>query len=553
MNPSREEALFALALEEPATERNAFPKAVCGDDEVLRYRLESLLAAHEQPETLLAMQADAVRLREDASARHARPTIQLDLADAPDKAVGQKLGRYKLLERVGELDDAASFHLFDVVRRGMFRGTNDDRRDALMKSLSFFCLLSCLAGTGALSVAAADWPQWRGPQRNGLSPESGLLQAWPAEGPRLDWQVTGIGSGYAAPAVAGDRVYLLANETLDNEFVQALSVTNGQRLWSTPLGKVGHPNQNPKFPAARSTPTIDGLFLFALGSDGDLACVEIGSGKVRWKRNLRADFGGQPGTWAYAESPLIDGDTLICTPGGSQATLLGLDKRTGAVRWQCSLPEADEAGYASAIVVDFGGTRQVVQLLQKGLVGVDVQTGRFLWRYGKAVSRYGANIPSPVAHQGFIYCAAAGTGGGTVKLRATAGGVEAEELYFGPKMPTAIGGAVIVGDHLYGTTAQTLLCVELATGEIRWEDRALGAAALCVADGRLYLRAENGEVGLAEPSPEGYLERGRFTPPAQPERISPMEKAWAYPAIAEGRLYLRDHGTLWCYDLRAAR
>lgn len=405
----------------------------------------------------------------------------------------------------------------------------------------------------SMAVLASDWPQWRGPQRNGISPETGLLQAWPKEGPTLVWKVTGIGSGYSTPAVVGDRLYLLGNEGLENEFVQALAVKDGERTWRTRLGKVGNPKQNPNFPAARSTPTVEGEFLYALGSDGDLACLEVGTGAIRWQKNLRTDFGGKPGTWAYAESPLVDGNTLLCTPGGSEATLVALNKATGAVLWKCALPEGDEAGYASAIVVEAAGVKQYVQLLQKGLVGVEAKTGRFLWRYGKAVSRYGANIPTPVASDGIIYAGTAGTGGGAVRLKAKEGGVEAEQVYFEAKLPTAIGGAVKLGDFLYGTTAQALLCLDFKSGQVKWEDRALGAASLCLADGRLYLHGENGDAALVEPSPESYREKGRFTPPGQAKRADPMEKAWAYPVVAHGRLYLRDHGTLWCYDVKPAR
>src|SRR5437773_2685583 len=171
----------------------------------------------------------------------------------------------------------------------------------------------------------------------------------------------------------------MSNEGLDNEFVSALSVKEGKRVWSTRLGKVGNPQQKPSFPAARSTPTVEGELLYALGSDGDLACLEIATGKVRWHKNLRTDFGGKPGTWAYSESPLIDGEAVLCTPGGSEATLVALQKKTGEVIWKSGLPEGDEAAYASAIIVEAGGVRQCVQLLQKGLVGVEAKTGRFLW------------------------------------------------------------------------------------------------------------------------------------------------------------------------------
>jgi len=401
-----------------------------------------------------------------------------------------------------------------------------------------------------LSVGAGDWPQWRGPQRNGISRETGLLKEWPPNGPKLLWKVTDAGSGYSTPAVVGDRLYLLGNEGLNNEFVEALAVKDGKRVWSTPLGKVGEPNQQPRFPAARSTPTVEGEFLYALGSDGDLGCLEIGTGKVRWKKNLRTDFGGKPGKWAYSESPLIDGDALVSTPGGSQATIVALNKKTGEVIWKCAAPGGDEAAYASAIIVEVGGIKQYVQLLSKGLVGVEAKTGRFLWRYGKAVSAYGANIPTPTASDGFIYTASAGTGGGLIKLRIKDGNVEPEQVYFESKFPTAIGGAVKVGDFLYGTTGQALLCTEFATGQMKWEDRALGAASLCFADGRLYLHGENGEVGLIEPTPDSYREKGRFTPPDQPKHPDPMEKSWAYPVVANGQLYIRDHATLWCYDVK---
>ena len=262
------------------------------------------------------------------------------------------------------------------------------------------------------------------------------------------------------------------------------------------------------------------------------------------------DFGGKSGAWAYAESPLVEGDTLVCTPGGSEATLVALNKKTGDVLWKCALPEGDEAAYASAIAVEAGGVRQYVQLLQKGLVGVEAKTGKFLWRFEKAVSRFNANIPTPVASDDIIYVGSAGTGGGAVKLMAKDGGVEAEPVYFESKLPTAIGGAVKVGDYLYGTTAQAMLCVEFKTGQVKWEDRALGAASLCYADGRLYLHGENGDMALVEPSPESYREKGRFTPPDQPKHANAMEKAWAYPVVAQGRLYFRDHGSLWCYGVK---
>src|SRR5947207_136309 len=362
-------------------------------------------------------------------------------------------------------------------------------------------------------LVASDWPQWRGPQRNGISRETGLLKEWPTAGPKLLWKLDNTGRGYSTPAVVGDRIYLLSNEGLENEFVAALSAKDGRRAWVARLGNVGDPKQSPNFPAARSTPTIDGQFLYALGSDGDLACVEVATGKVRWRKSLRTDFGGKPGVWAYAESPLVDGDAVVCTPGGSEPTLVALNKNSGEVIWKCGLPEGDQAAFASIIVTEAGGVKQYVQLLQKGLVGVEAKSGKFLWRYAKPTSRYGANIPTPLASDGLIYVGSAGTGGGAVKLKAKDGGIEAEPVYFELKLPTAIGGVVKVGDFLYGTTAKSMMCIEFTTGKVQWEENALGAASICYADGHLYLHGENGEVALVEASSRQYREKGRFAPP----------------------------------------
>jgi outer membrane protein assembly factor BamB len=420
--------------------------------------------------------------------------------------------------------------------------TNARGRCAVIVMLAFIL-------TGTCVVSADDWPQWRGPNRDGVSRETGLLKEWPKDGPKLVWQIKNLGGGFSTPSIVGGRLYLLDNKGVDDEFVKALDVKDGREIWSIRIGKVGNPDQKPPYWAARSTPTVVGDVLYALGSDGDLACLETATGKERWRRSLRADFGGQPGLWAYSESPLVDGDVLVCTPGGKDATMVALDIKTGEVVWKCALPEGDDAAYASAIVIEAAGARQYVQLLDKGLVGVSAKSGKLLWRYAKPVSPYKANIPTPLADAGAIYVASAGTGGGAVKVQAKDGKFEAEQLYFEAKLPTAIGGTVKIGDYLYGTTGQALVCLEFATGKIKWQDRALGAASLCYAGDRLYLHGENGEVALVEPSADEYREKGRFTPPDQPKHTN--EKAWAYPVVANGRLYIRDLGTLWCYDVKA--
>jgi outer membrane protein assembly factor BamB len=410
-------------------------------------------------------------------------------------------------------------------------------------------LISILISSQPTLSHANDWPQWRGSHRDGISQETGLLKEWPKDGPKLAWQVNNIGAGFSAPAIVGDRIYVLANQGLDNEFVEALSVRDGKKVWSTTIGKVGSPQQQPNYPAARSTPTVDGGTLYALGSDGDLASIDVSSGKLNWKKNLQTDFGGVAGKWAYSESPLVDGDTLVCAPGGSTASVVALNKKSGEVIWKAAVPGGEPAAYTSAMVVEAGGVRQYVQMLDKGLVGVDAKIGKVLWRASKTVSKYGATIPTPVVYDGAVYSAGSGSGGALVKLKAADGKVAAEQVYFSPKLPTAIGGAVKVGDLLFGTTATELVCSDFATGDIKWEDRALGAASVCYADGNLYLHGENGEVALVAASANGYYEKGHFKPTDQPNHGS--AKAWAYPAVANGKLYIRDTGTLWCYDVKA--
>jgi outer membrane protein assembly factor BamB len=410
--------------------------------------------------------------------------------------------------------------------------------------------------TSANTASTSDWPQWRGPDRNGTSRESGLLKQWPAGGPKLLWQVDDIGDGYSTPSVVGKRIYVMSNRGMDNEFVQALSTQDGKPAWTTRVGNVGNPNQNPPYPKARSTPTVDGDLIFALGSDGDIACLELKSGRIRWQRNIRKDFGGQPGEWAYAESPLVDGNVVVVTPGGPEATMVALNKRTGAVIWKSAIPGGDAAGYASAIVVQGGGRKQYVQSLSKGLVGVDAKTGEFLWR-NKEVAKGPAQYFTPVALGEYVYGGALGVGGVLVRLKLDQRGVVAEQVYLTRGLPNGMGGAVVVGNHVYGTeVGQHLVAAEFTTGKVKWQDKSFGWASLAYADGHLYLHGINGEVALVEATPEGYREKGRFTPPAQPKHKQVgqfPEGSFAYPVIANGKLYIRDLGTLWAYDIKATR
>jgi outer membrane protein assembly factor BamB len=403
-----------------------------------------------------------------------------------------------------------------------------------------------LAVTSAVTgiSVADDWGQWRGPQRDGISQEKGLASTWPESGPKLVWQAKDLGTGYSTPSVVGDRLYVICNQGMDQESVVALSAATGGPLWSTKIGKVGK-NEGPQYPGTRSTPTIIGDFLYALGSDGDLCCLETKSGKITWSKNLRTDFGGVPGMWAYSESPLVDGDMLVCSPGGPTATVVALNKKNGELIWKSPMAEADKSSYSSPLVATIGGVKQYVFFLGKGAVGLKADTGDLQWRYTKT-SDAQANIATPVVKGDFVYTGASRVGGALIQL--TSAKSEPQEVYFAKSLPAGIGGSVLVDGNLYGSAGQTMMCVDYATGAVKWQDRGIGAASVCFADGRLYLHAENNDVAMIAASPTGYQLLGKVTPPGTPERGN--TKAWTHPIVSNGRLYIRDLGSIWCYDIR---
>lgn len=414
---------------------------------------------------------------------------------------------------------------------------------ALKLRLLAATLVACAALSSRFSLAS-DWPQWRGPGRNGISSETGLLKDWPAGGPQLRWKATDIGEGYSTPSVADGRVFLISDRDGD-EFAIAFDEKTGAQVWSVKIGKVGA-NQGPQYPGSRCTPTVDGDNLYVLSSNGELSCLKAADGSSVWQKQIETEFEGKRGNWAYSESPLVDGDLLICTPGGARATLLALNKRTGAVVWQAASPEADLAAYSSPIAVEVDGGRQYIQFLHKGLVGVDAKTGKFLWRYNKTID-VAANIPTPIFADNMVFSATGRQGGGGVaKLSGQGDAAKADEVWHSTDVRNGIGGAVLLDGRLYGGNGQTLTCVEFATGKVLWNERGVGDGGVCYADGRLYVRAiKGGGVALVEPSPEGYKEHGRFT---QPD-LSGKDN-WQHPLVANGGLYLRDQGSLFCYDVK---
>jgi outer membrane protein assembly factor BamB len=422
-----------------------------------------------------------------------------------------------------------------------------------------WCLALVLPIATAFAAAPEffDWPQWQGPDRDAVSRERGLLKEWPKDGPPLAWKVEGLGGGYSAPSVAAGRIFGMSNRG-DDEVVWALSEKDGKTLWATPLGQAFPQQARQGKEGPGCTPTVDGERLYVLGMGGDLACLQVKDGKVLWTRSLTRDFGGREPRWSYRESLLVDGDKVICTPGGPDATLAALDKKSGKTIWKSRVPGSPGPGYSSAIAIDFAGQRQYVQFTQKALVGVAASDGTFLWRYDKPAARTGINCSTPVYHNGLVFAAAAyGAGGGLAKLsKEDSGGVKAEEVYFTKKMQNHHGGMIFHDGCLYGANGGNeggnLVCLDFQTGKVLWNERDRGGrgvpkGSVALADGRLYYRTEkDGTVLLIEPSPERYIERGRFQ---QPERSGTW--AWAHPVIANGKLYLRDQDVLLCYDVKA--
>jgi outer membrane protein assembly factor BamB len=401
---------------------------------------------------------------------------------------------------------------------------------------------------------AADWPQWQGPNRDGKSADTGLLKEWPKEGPPLAWKITGLGGGYSGPSIAAGRIFGMSNRGED-EVVWALSETDGKELWVTRLGPA---YKQPGWPQGKEgpgcTPTVDGERLYVEGMDGAVACLQVQDGKILWQCSLTRDLGGTIPPWSYRESPLVDGDKVIVTPGGQDATLVALDKLTGKTIWKSQVPGNPKAAYASAIAIDFDGQREYVQLTAGALVGVAASDGRFLWRYDKPANRMGINCSTPLYHDGMVLAASAyGAGGGLVKLSQDANGdVKAEEVYSTRKMQNHHGGMILWDGCLYGANGGNeggaLVCLDFQTGNVLWDgrDSSVPKGSLALADGRLYYRAESGTMLLIEPNAKQYVERGRFD---QPDRSK--QPAWTHPVIANGKLYIRDQDVLLCYDVKA--
>jgi outer membrane protein assembly factor BamB len=403
----------------------------------------------------------------------------------------------------------------------------------------FIGVALCVAGSAAL---AADWPQWRGPDRTGVSKETGLLKKWPEGGPKLVWKGQNLGEGYSTVSIAKGRVYGMGLRG-DDEIVWALDEKSGSEIWAKKIADGVTLGGSQGGYGPRCTPTVDGSRLYVLGVGGELACLDCVNGNTVWSKSLTKEYDASVPQWGYSESPLVDGDKVIAAPGGRKATIVAFDKSTGSETWKCSTGQ-DSAHYSSAIAADVNGKREYIYFLSGGVVGVSAEDGKFLWRFDAPANRV-ANCSTPIYKDGFVFAASGyNTGGGLAKVTGNA----AEQVYFTKNMMNHHGGVVLVGDYLYGfnDAGRSLTCLEYKTGKVMWENPGVGKGSLCFADGNLIVRSESGStVGLVEAAPTGYVEKGRFK---QPELSG--APTWPYPVVANGKLYLRDMNKLFCYDLR---
>jgi outer membrane protein assembly factor BamB len=320
-----------------------------------------------------------------------------------------------------------------------------------------------------------------------------------------------------------------------------LNRADGKQIWSKTIGAGGRDERGS---GPRGTPTVDEDRVYVLTENGDLACLKAADGTMVWQKNILTEFRGRNIDWMISESPLIDGNHVIVSPGGPQASMVALDKMTGRTVWT-SKELSDPAGYASPIAADVQGVRTIMTLTSQGGVGVRASDGKLMWKY-RQVANNTANIATPVFSDNRVfYSSGYDTGGALLGLTAKGGLVEAKAIYFTRAMQNHHGGVLVVGQHLYGYNDAILACLELQTGKVMWRDRSVGKGTLTYADGHFYILGEENIVGLAEASPSGYREKGRF-------RIEDQGfPSWAHPVVAGGRLYIRNQGTLTAYDVRA--
>jgi outer membrane protein assembly factor BamB len=408
----------------------------------------------------------------------------------------------------------------------------------LMKTfvVTFIAVLSLSAIVS--NRTADDWPQWRGRNRDGISVEKGLMKTWPQGGPKLAWTANGAGEGYSSFSVAGGKLYTLGARG-GTEYVMAFDEATGKKMWEVANGSKFN---NDRGDGPRGTPTVNGGQVYAYGASGDLAALDAATGKTVWKINVLQQFGGRNITWGLSESPLVLPDRILVNAGGNNASIVAVNRKNGSVLWRS---QSDEAGYSSAVLHEFGGVPQAIFFTATRGVALDARDGRLLWSYPRAANGT-ANAATPIARGNKVFFSSDyGTGAGLVELTASGKDISAREVYFTREMRNHHSSSVLIGDHLYGFSAAILTAMKFDTGEVAWRDRSVGKGSVVFADDRLYLFSENGMVGLAEANPTAYREHGRF------QIRTGSLPTWSHPAVANGKLFIRDQDTIYAYEVRA--
>ncbi len=415
-------------------------------------------------------------------------------------------------------------------------------------------LVGLLFAAPLTPLAAGDWPTFRGPDRTAVAPEQGLLESWPEAGPPLVWQTAGAGRGYASVSIADGKLYTLGDGSSTasdaDEYLSCYDQKSGKPLWATKTGEPWTEGQD-SWQSSRGTPTIDAGLVYVVTPRGNLICCDADNGSVVWSRHLVDQLGGKKGDpWGFSESVLVDGDRVICTPGGESATMVALDKKSGETIWQTAREGDRGAGHSSIVISQVGGQKVYVQLTASGPMGVAASDGKLLWTYD--IDRTTAVIPTPIIRDDLVFFSVGYKRGGAL-LRQVPGpnqSVSVDEIYgLITKLANKHGGVVLVGDHVYGDSDDqgAPFCAELMTGEQVWKSRGSGrsSAAFAAAEGMLYIQYANGVMVLAKASPEGYEETGQLQIPQADGRPT-----WAHPVILDGLLYIRSDDRLFCYDIR---
>ncbi len=391
-----------------------------------------------------------------------------------------------------------------------------------------------------------DWPDWRGPHRDGISQETGLLVDWRTRKPKVLWQ-RALGTGFSSISVAKGRLYSMASVD-DVEYAFCLSAEDGQTIWKVASASTYGDSYGGDGP--RSTPVVDGDRVYTLGASGLLMCLEATTGKLHWKRNVLENFGAKNIRWGVSTSPLLDGDRLLVNVGAKGASIVAFHKRTGKVIWKAL---DDVAGYSSPIKINISGPgRKVSELIffcGRALVGLSPQDGAEHWRH-KWITTNEMNIATPIYDPStrLLFVSASRNTGRCSAYRLSAQGetIRSEPVYTNKQMRNHYNGCVLVEGHIYGFDNAVLKCLKLETGEVMWEDRTVGKGSLLAAQGHLFVLGEKGDLAVVEANPKRYREKGRI-------KALDSNRAWTPPALAHGRLYVRDLVNIACIDISADR